>query len=65
MSRALAARTLADKAAGYGIPGVVVDGNDALAVYEVARAAVNRARSGGGPSLLECKPYRMKGPAVS
>ena len=58
-----AARTLADKAAGYGIPGEVVDGNDALAVYEVARAAVNRARSGGGPTLLECKTYRMKGHA--
>jgi pyruvate dehydrogenase E1 component alpha subunit/2-oxoisovalerate dehydrogenase E1 component alpha subunit len=58
-----AARTLADKALGYGIPGVVVDGNDALAVYEVARAAVNRARLGGGPSLLECKTYRMTGHA--
>ena len=58
-----AARTLADKALGYGIPGVVVDGNDALAVYEVARAAVDRARSGGGPSLLECKTYRMTGHA--
>jgi pyruvate dehydrogenase E1 component alpha subunit/2-oxoisovalerate dehydrogenase E1 component alpha subunit len=58
-----AARTLADKALGYGIPGVVVDGNDALAVYEVTRAAVNRARSGGGPSLLECKTYRMTGHA--
>jgi TPP-dependent pyruvate/acetoin dehydrogenase alpha subunit len=58
-----AARTLSDKAAGYGIPGVVVDGNDALAVYEVARAAVDRARSGAGPTLLECKTYRMKGHA--
>ena len=58
-----AARTLADKALGYGIPGEVVDGNDAIAVYEVARAAVDRARSGGGPTLLECKTYRMKGHA--
>ena len=58
-----AARTLADKAVGYGIPGVVVDGNDALMVYEVARAAVDRARAGGGPTLLECKTYRMKGHA--
>jgi TPP-dependent pyruvate/acetoin dehydrogenase alpha subunit len=58
-----AARTLADKALGYGIPGEVVDGNDALAVYEAARAAVNRARMGGGPTLLECKTYRMKGHA--
>jgi TPP-dependent pyruvate/acetoin dehydrogenase alpha subunit len=58
-----AARTLADKAIGYGICGEVVDGNDAIAVYEVARAAVDRARSGGGPTLLECKTYRMKGHA--
>lgn len=58
-----AAKTLADKAIGYGIPGEIVDGNDAIAVYEVARAAVDRARSGGGPTLLECKTYRMKGHA--
>jgi pyruvate dehydrogenase E1 component alpha subunit/2-oxoisovalerate dehydrogenase E1 component alpha subunit len=58
-----AAATLADKAVGYGIPGVVVDGNDALMVYEVARAAVDRARAGAGPTLLECKTYRMKGHA--
>jgi len=58
-----AVRTLADKAIGYGIRGEVVDGNDALAVYEVARAAVDRARAGGGPTLLECKTYRMKGHA--
>jgi TPP-dependent pyruvate/acetoin dehydrogenase alpha subunit len=58
-----AARTLADKAIGYGIRGEVVDGNDAVAVYEVARAAVDRARAGGGPTLLECKTYRMKGHA--
>jgi TPP-dependent pyruvate/acetoin dehydrogenase alpha subunit len=42
---------------------VVVDGNDALMVYEVTRAAVDRARAGGGPTLLECKTYRMKGHA--
>jgi len=58
-----AARTLADKAIGYGIRGEVVDGNDAVAVYEMARAAVERARSGAGPTLLECKTYRMKGHA--
>jgi pyruvate dehydrogenase E1 component alpha subunit/2-oxoisovalerate dehydrogenase E1 component alpha subunit len=58
-----AARTLADKAIGYGIHGEVVDGNDAIAVYEVARAAVERARAGDGPTLLECKTYRMKGHA--
>ncbi len=58
-----AAKTLADKAVGYGIRGEVVDGNDAIAVYEVAKAAVDRARAGGGPTLLECKTYRMKGHA--
>ena len=58
-----AARTLADKAVGYGVRGEVVDGNDAIAVYEVAKAAVDRARAGGGPTLLECKTYRMKGHA--
>ncbi len=58
-----AVRTLADKAIGYGIRGEVVDGNDALAVYEVTKAAVDRARAGGGPTLLECKTYRMKGHA--
>src|SRR5216684_6592761 len=47
------AETLADKAVGYGIPGVRVDGLDVLAVYEAARAAVERARSGGGPTLIE------------
>src|SRR5207244_8894294 len=47
------AETLADKAKGYGIPGVRVDGLDALAVYEAAREAVDRARAGDGPSLIE------------
>ncbi len=52
------AETLADKAAGYGIPGVRVDGLDVLAVYEAARAAVERARAGGGPTLIEAVHYR-------
>lgn len=52
------AETLADKAAGYGIPGVRVDGLDVLAVYEAARDAVERARSGGGPTFIECVHYR-------
>lgn len=51
---------IADRAVGYGIPGVIVDGNDVLAVYEVAGAAVRRARSGGGPTLIECKTYRTR-----
>ncbi len=52
---------IADRAAAYGLPGVVVDGNDVLAVYEASRAAVERARAGGGPTLIECKTYRLCG----
>jgi TPP-dependent pyruvate/acetoin dehydrogenase alpha subunit len=51
---------VAARAAGYGIPGVVVDGNDIFAVYQAANAAVDRARSGGGPTLIECKTYRWR-----
>ena len=58
-----AARCLADKAAAYGIPGEQVDGNDVLAVYDAARRAVERARGGGGPTLVESMTYRMKGHA--
>ena len=50
---------VADRAAGYGMPGVVVDGMDAVAVYEAAGAAIGRARQGDGPTLLECKTYRF------
>ncbi len=50
---------IADRAAAYGIPGVVIDGMDLAAVYEAAGEAVARARKGGGPSLLECKTYRF------
>ena len=52
------AETLADKAVGYGIPGLRVDGLDVLAVYEAARDAVERARCGGGPTFIECVHYR-------
>jgi pyruvate dehydrogenase E1 component alpha subunit len=52
------AGSLADKAGGYGIPGVTVDGLDVVAVYDAARQAVERARSGGGPTLIECVHYR-------
>jgi pyruvate dehydrogenase E1 component alpha subunit len=51
-------KDLARRADGYGIEGRVVDGNDVLAVYNVARYAVEKARSGGGPTLIECKTYR-------
>ena len=57
----LALSDVAARAAGYGIPGVVVDGNDVMAVYEAAEAAVNRARAGQGPTLIECKTYRWRG----
>lgn len=56
-----AARTIADRARGYDIPGVVVDGQDVFAVYEAASEAVRRARAGEGPTLIECKTYRHFG----
>jgi len=54
-------RDIADRAKGYGIPGVGVDGNDAIAVYEVAREAIRRARSGEGPTFIEAVTYRYEG----
>ncbi len=50
---------VADRAPGYGMPGVIVDGMDAVAVYEAAGEAIARARAGEGPTLLECKTYRF------
>jgi pyruvate dehydrogenase E1 component alpha subunit len=58
VSRQTAAPTLADKAIGYGIPGVRVDGADVLAVFEATRDAVLRARSGDGPTFIEAVTYR-------
>lgn len=49
---------VADRASGYGMPGVVCDGMDVMAVYEAAGEAIDRARAGDGPTLLECKTYR-------
>jgi len=60
-TRVMLIDNVADRAAGFGIPGVVVDGNDVLAVFEAARVAVEKARRGEGPTLLECKTYRLKG----
>jgi TPP-dependent pyruvate/acetoin dehydrogenase alpha subunit len=51
---------IAERAAAYSIPGLTVDGNDVLAVYEAISAAVTRARSGDGPTLVECKTYRWR-----
>ncbi len=59
-SRTLAHEDVAARAAGYGIPGVIVDGNDVFAVYEAASNAVARARAGEGPTLIECKTYRWR-----
>ena len=53
--------SIAARAAAYGIPGVAVDGNDVIAVYEAVGEAVARARKGEGPSLVECKTYRLHG----
>ena len=55
---------IADRAAAYGFEGVVVDGTDVLAVYREARRAIDKARAGGGPTLLECLTLRMEGHAV-
>lgn len=59
LSRQTHSRTLAQKAVAYGLPGIQVDGNDLLAVYTAAGEAVDRARSGGGPTLIECVTYRV------
>jgi len=52
---------IADRASAYDMPGVVVDGNDVMAVYEAALEGINRARKGEGPCLIECKTYRLRG----
>jgi pyruvate dehydrogenase E1 component alpha subunit len=52
---------IADRAGAYDMPGIVVDGNDVMAVYEAASEAIERARQGQGPSLIECKTYRHRG----
>lgn len=58
-----AAKQFVDKAIGYGVPGEQADGNDVLATYDVTRRAVDRARSGGGVTLIELMTYRRKGHA--
>jgi TPP-dependent pyruvate/acetoin dehydrogenase alpha subunit len=62
-SRQMRIKSIATRAAAYGIPGESVDGNDVLAVYEATKRAVDRARSGGGPALIEARTFRMKGHA--
>ena len=57
--KTMAITDIVDRAAGYGMPGVIVDGMDAVAVYEAAAQAIARARAGHGPSLIEAKTYRF------
>jgi 2-oxoisovalerate dehydrogenase E1 component alpha subunit len=57
-SKQMAVEDVASRAEGYGFPGVVVDGNDVLACYAAMQTAHERARAGGGPTLIECKTYR-------
>jgi 2-oxoisovalerate dehydrogenase E1 component alpha subunit len=59
LAKQVAGANVADRAAGYGIPGVVVDGTDVLACYAAAREAVARARAGEGPSMIEAKVTRL------
>ncbi len=61
VSRSVPIENISDRAAGYGMPGVVVDGNDLEAVEMAVRAAAERARRGDGPTLVECKTYRLSG----
>ncbi|WP_241993155.1 thiamine pyrophosphate-dependent enzyme [Cryobacterium frigoriphilum] len=60
LDKQMACRTIADKAIGYGMPGYYVDGNDVAAMYAVVTAAIDRARSGGGPTLIEGLTYRIE-----
>ena len=63
-SEVVAVEDIATRAGGYAMPGVVVDGQDPVAVFEVVSEAVQRARSGGGPSLVEAKTYRFDNHAI-
>ncbi len=60
-ARHMAITDIANRGSGYGIPGVVVDGMDVLAVHQEVQAAINQARQGEGPTLVECKTYRFSG----
>jgi pyruvate dehydrogenase E1 component alpha subunit len=65
IARAMAVPNVADRASAYAMPGVAVDGNDLAAVVAAVRPAVERARSGSGPTLVECKTYRLRGHSKS
>jgi len=64
LSKQYAAKSLASRGAVYGMPGIEVDGNDAFAVYTAVKEAVDRARAGGGPTLIEAHTMRIEGHAV-
>ena len=61
LERQMAVENVADRAEAYGMPGEIVDGNDILAVWDAATRAIERARAGQGPTLIECKTFRMTG----
>ena len=61
VSKVVKVAQISERAAAYGIPGVTVDGNDVMAVYAATRQAVERARAGEGPTLIECMTYRLGG----
>ncbi|MEZ4367871.1 MAG: thiamine pyrophosphate-dependent enzyme [Kofleriaceae bacterium] len=65
LEKQCAAKTFASKAVGYGMPGIRVDGNDILAMYQVAQEAIARARAGEGPTLIEALTYRVQGHSSS
>jgi TPP-dependent pyruvate/acetoin dehydrogenase alpha subunit len=61
LERQMAVENVADRAEAYGMPGEIVDGNDILAVWDASTRAIQRARAGDGPTLIECKTFRMTG----
>ena len=61
LERQMAVENVADRAEAYGLPGVIVDGNDVVEVWTAVSSAIERARSGQGPTLVECKTFRMTG----
>ncbi len=61
ISKSTSVTNIAERASSYGIPGIIVDGNDVLEVYSAAKKVIENARAGNGPTLVECKTYRHKG----
>ncbi|MEW5981885.1 MAG: thiamine pyrophosphate-dependent dehydrogenase E1 component subunit alpha [Acidobacteriota bacterium] len=61
IEKSMAIEDVADRAEGYGFDGIAINGNDVLAVYQATQGAIARARTGNGPTLIECKTYRWRG----